>query len=274
MQTLHVIILGVVEGITEFLPVSSTGHLTIAEKLLGYQVDTPGMTAFTAIVQTGAIAAAVLYFRKDIIQIVRSWIIGLFDREQRGQDYNMGWYVIVGSLPVAAVGLLAKPLIETALRGLWFVAAGLLVWSVVLFIADKYGTETRHEQHITIKDAVWIGVAQCFALIPGVSRSGSTIAAGLFRGIDRVTATRLSFLLGIPSLLAAGGLEAVTQAKYVSKYIGWSNMGLGIVISFVVGYISIAWLLKFVSNHTFTPFVIYRLALGVLLISLLATHTL
>lgn len=272
MHIVHAIILGFVEGVTEFLPISSTGHLTIAEKLLGYQVDAPAITAFTAVVQIGAILAAVVYFWKDIIRIATAWVQGLGDASKRTIDYRMGWYVIIGSIPVAVVGLLMKDVIETTLRGMWFVAAGLIIWSIVMLVADKLGQETRHEKDLTWKDALIIGSLQCFSVIPGVSRSGATIAAGLFRHIDRVTATRLSFFLGIPALIAAGGLQAATHASQISEHVGWVPMGVGILVSFGVGYVSIAWLLKFVSGHTFTPFVVYRLVLGFGIIGLLLAN--
>lgn len=262
MNIIHAIILGIVEGITEFLPVSSTGHLTIVEKLLGYNIDAAGIVAFTAVVQVGAIAAAVVYFRHDIIAIIRGWCGGLFKPERRNHDYRMGWYVILGSIPVALVGLALKRVIESDFRSLWVVVVGLVGWSIVMFMADHYGKESRHENEITWKDALVMGAVQCASLVPGVSRSGATIAAGLFRNISRVAATRLSFLLGIPALMAAGGLEAVTQAPQISTHVGWLSMTVGIIVSFGVGYVSIAWLLKFISKHSFTPFVIYRLVLA------------
>ncbi len=275
MQLIHAILLGIVEGVTEFLPISSTGHLTIAEKLLGYQVDAAGITAFTAVVQIGSIAAAVIYFRKDIIRIASGWLGGLFDAKKRDSiDYRMGWYVIIGSIPVAIVGLLLKHTIETTFRGLWVVVAGLLLWSIVMFAADRFSKETRTEKNMTWKDGLIMGLVQCFALIPGVSRSGATISAGLFLDIDRVVATRLSFFLGIPALVAAGGLEAVTQAKNISTHVGWVPMGTGIIVSFIVGYMSIAWLLKFVAHHQFTPFVVYRVGLALAIAVLLLNGTL
>ncbi len=271
MNPFHAILLGIVEGVTEFLPISSTGHLTIVEQWLGYQVDAPGITAFTAVVQVGAIAAAVWYFREDILRIAQAWMKGIADKnKRRNLDYRMGWYIVIGSVPVAVVGLLLKPLIETAFRGLVVVALGLIVWSVVMLVADRKGKQTRHEASLRWQDVLFIGVMQCFSLIPGVSRSGATIAAGLFRGIDRVTATRLSFFLGIPALVAAGGLEATTQAKHIAEHVGWFSMSLGVLASFIVGYFSIAWLLKFISHHNFTPFVIYRVVLGVGILCLMA----
>ena len=270
MNWLHAIILGFVEGVTEFLPVSSTGHLTIVERLLGYQIDAPGIVAFTAVVQIGAIAAAVLYFWRDIARIATAWCAGLLDAKKRTFDYRMGWYVIIGSLPIALVGLLLKDFIETTLRGMWIVAGGLILWSFVLLTADFYSRKSRKsEKDIVWRDAIFMGAMQCFALIPGVSRSGATIAGGLFRGINRETATRVSFYLGIPALLAAGTLEAITQSQNITQYVGWGPVVLGIAMSFIVGYASIAWLLKFVSRHTFRSFVVYRIVLGLAIIALL-----
>ena len=271
MNILHAIILGIVEGITEFLPVSSTGHLTIVEKLLGYNIDAAGITAFTAVVQIGAIIAAVVYFWHDIVTIVGAWLGGLMNKTKRTRDYYMGWNVIIGSIPVALMGLLLKDVIEGTFRSLWIVVAGLICWSAVMFTADRLGRESRKENEITWKDALVMGAVQCFSLIPGVSRSGATIAAGLFRNIDRVTATRLSFFLGIPALVAAGGLEAVTNASHITETVGWLPMGIGIIVSFGVGYASIAWLLKFISNHSFTPFVLYRVVIGVVIAGLITT---
>lgn len=273
MDWLHAIILGVIEGITEFLPVSSTGHLTIAEKLMGYDIAGSGMTAFTAVIQIGAIVAAIAYFRRDIWRVGSAWCAGLFNAKKRGADYKFGWFIILGSLPIAIIGLIFKDEIETSLRNLWFVVAGLIGWSIVLWIADKFGRETRREKDAGWKDTLIIGLTQCLALIPGVSRSGATMSAGLLRGFDRVTATRLSFFLGIPALAAAGVLEAVTQSSHISEGIGWGPTIVAMIVSLVVGYISIAWLLKFISNHSFSLFIWYRVALGVIIAILLVTET-
>jgi undecaprenyl-diphosphatase len=274
MEWWQAVVLGIIEGVTEFLPVSSTGHLTIAEKLMGYQIDSAGITAFTAIIQIGAILSAILYFRKDIIRVASAWITGLFSKKARKKsDYKFGWAVIIGSLPIATVGLVFQDEIETVLRSLWFVAIMLIAWSGVMWYADRIATQKLKEDNVGWKDTLKIGLAQCIALIPGVSRSGATISAGLMLGFDRVTATRLSFFLGIPALVAAGILQAVTHAQYIDEGVGWTATIIGIVTSFIVGYISIAWLLKFVSNHDFTGFVIYRLVIGVVLITLLVTGT-
>lgn len=276
MNWFHAILLGIVEGITEFLPVSSTGHLNVVEKLLGYDIQGAGMTAFTAIIQVGAIIAAVLYFWRDIVRIVVAWVRGLTHKDARTDpDYRLGWGVIIGSIPVAVVGLVAKPWIEGSLRSLWVVAIALLAWSPVMWIADRVINNRRTLRDVTVKDSVVIGLFQALApLFPGISRSGATISAGLFQKFDRVTATRLSFFMGIPALLAAGGLEAVSSAKDINTpEIGWGPTLLATGISFVVGYASIAWLLRFVSKNKFTSFLVYRVVIGVLIIVLLLTHT-
>lgn len=276
MNWLDAVLLGAIEGITEFLPISSTGHLTIAEKLLGYQIDDPEVTAFTAIIQIGAIAAAVIYFRNDIWRVGMSWLRGLFDSQTRKKnpDYMYGWAIIVGSIPIAIVGLVFQETIETTLRSLWFVAAGLIGWSAVLWLADRKAPQLKSEKDVTWKDTLVMGAVQCMALIPGVSRSGATMSAGLFAGFDRVTVTRLSFFLGIPALVAAGTLQAITRADDIgSGVIGWGPTILATAVSFVVGYAAIAWLLRFVATNTFTIFIQYRLVVGVLLVVLLSTGT-
>jgi undecaprenyl-diphosphatase len=271
MGWLQAIVLGVVEGLTEFLPVSSTGHLTIVEKLMGLRVDGDGVTAFTAIIQVGAIVAVIIYFRRDIVRLVAGFVRGLTDAGARREAaWREALAVIVGTIPIAIVGLAARHVVSGPLRSLWVVAGALVVWSAVMVLAERMGRQKRGEDSITLTDALVIGVVQCVALVPGVSRSGATISAGLFRGLDRVAATRISFLLSIPALLAAGGLEAVTQAKAVSSTVGWGPTLLGTLVSLVVGYASIAWLLRLVAHHRITVFVPYRVAIGVLVAVLLA----
>ena len=268
------IILGIIEGITEFLPISSTGHLTITEKLMGMPLEDPSIVAFTAVIQIGAIVAAVLYFWKDIWRVAMAWWAGLWAREKRNDfDYRYGWAIILGSVPIAVVGLTFRDEIETVLRSLWFVAFGLIGWSVVMWLADRAAqTATRGEQQTTWKDTLIIGATQCLSLIPGVSRSGATISAGLFRGFDRVAATKLSFFLGIPALVAAGVLQTVTQYHYIADGVGWGNTLIATTVSFVVGYISIAWLLKFVASNDFSLFIWYRVILGGVIMVLLLTN--
>jgi undecaprenyl-diphosphatase len=268
---LEAVLLGVVEGITEFLPVSSTGHLTITEKLLGMSIDDPEVTAFTAVIQMGAIAAVIVYFRRDIWVITSAWCRGLVRPEIRGTfDYRMGWYVIVGSIPVVVVALLGKDLVTGALRNLWWVAGALIVWSVVMVAAERVGRQERHEQDLTMRDALLIGAVQCVSLVPGVSRSGATIAAGLFVGLDRVASTRMSFFLSIPALTAAGIYELPSA---VGGDIPIASTAVATIVSFVVAYAAVAWLLRFVAHHPITWFVGYRVALGALLVVLLATGT-
>lgn len=272
MNVIDAVVLGIVEGITEFLPISSTGHLTIVEKLLGYQIDDPAITAFTAIIQIGAILAAVVYFRSDIARVAAAWTQGLFDPEARkNPDYKYGWAIILGSVPIAVVGLLFQDVIETTLRNLWWVAGGLILWSFVLLYADKQGKQGRTEKEVTWRDTLVIGAVQCFALIPGVSRSGATISAGLLGGFDRVTATRLSFFLGIPALIAAGVLQISTEFDNITAQgVGWMPTITATVVSFIVAYASISWLIKFVSGHDFRWFVRYRILLGAVIIALIA----
>ena len=274
MNLLHALIFGFIEGITEFLPVSSTGHLTIAEKLLGYHINDAGITAFTAIIQVGAILATVLYFRRDIVRIAAAWLGGLTSAPKRAtQDYRFGWAIIIGSVPIAIAGLLFKDQIETTLRSLWIVALALLLWSGVMWFADRVGKRNRPETATTWKDALIIGLVQCLALVPGVSRSGATMSAGLLRGFDRVAVTKLSFFLSIPALLAAGALELVTKSGDIANGVGWTATILATVVSFVVAYFVVDWLLKFIARHDYSVFIIYRVLLALVLIGLLASHT-
>ena len=305
MSWWEAVLIGIVEGITEFLPVSSTGHITISEYLLGMQIDAPGVVAFTAFIQIGAIVAALIYFWSDIWRIIKAWCLGLFQRQARiNPDYRFGWAIIIGSIPIAVVGLAFKDIIEVTLRSMWFVAGGLVLWSLVLWGADRHaaklaasslsaakrsdspgsddadpvsaqklladGSTSEHrDNQTTIVQALIIGAVQCISLIPGVSRSGATICAGLFLGFDRVLATRLSFFLGIPALVAAGTLQGVTHFGTISTTIGWGPTLLSTAISFLVGYASIAWLLRFVSKHSFSAFIIYRIIIGGLIAVLL-----
>lgn len=274
MAIWEAILLGIIEGITEFLPVSSTGHLTITEKLLGYRIDDPGITAFTAVIQVGAIAATLIYFRSDIIRILSAWFRGLFrPTERSNQDYRFGWAVILGSVPIAIIGLLFKSQVETTLRSLWFVAIALLLWSGVMWFADKTAKQNRTEGKTTWKDTLVIGLVQCLALIPGVSRSGATMSAGLLRGFDRVAATRLAFFLAIPALVAASGLEAISRYHDIQTTVGWTPTIVATIVCFFVAYAAVSWLLKFISKHSYTVFIAYRVLVAVVLIALLATGT-
>lgn len=274
MQVWHAIILGVIEGITEFLPISSTGHLTIAEKMLGYSISDSSITAFTAIIQSGAVLATVVYFWKDISRVLMAWIRGLFvNKYRKNSDYKYGWAIIIGSIPIAIIGILFKDEIETVLRSLWFVAIALILWSLVMWWADKKAKQNLHEEDITWRDTLAVGIAQCLALIPGVSRSGATMSAGLLRNFDRVAVTKLSFFLSIPALSAAGILQIISKHSVIGASVGWTATIIATLISFVVAYISVAWLLKFVAKHDYSVFIWYRVIVGVLLLIALATNS-
>lgn len=272
MNILEAVLLGIVEGVTEFLPISSTGHLTILEKLMGYSIDDPDITAFTAIIQVGAVLATVLYLRGDIVRIGGAWLSGLLHAEKRKNfDYRFGWAVLLGSLPIGVVGLIFKDQIETTLRSLWVVAFSLLLWSGVMWFADRTARQNRHLPNVTWKDTLIIGITQCLALIPGVSRSGATMSAGLLRGLDRVAVTKLSFFLSIPALAAAAVLQAATEYKNIAGGVGWGPTLVATAVSFMVAYGAVSWLLKFISKHSYSIFIVYRLALGSILLLLLAT---
>ncbi|GAA3952830.1 undecaprenyl-diphosphate phosphatase [Actinoplanes auranticolor] len=276
MNIFEAVLLGAVEGFTEFLPISSTGHLTIVEKLLGYQIDAPDITAFTAIIQSGAVIATVIFLRKDIARIISGWVRGVLNADQRDDpDYRFGWAVILGSIPIGIVGLLFQDTIESTLRSLWFVAGALILWSGVMAFADHAATQVRHEEDVTWKDTLIIGTVQCLSLIPGVSRSGATMSAGLLRDLDRVTVTKLSFFLSIPALLAASVLQTVTEYDNISADnggVGWFPTIVATLVSFVVGWFAVSWLLKFIARHSYSIFIGYRLVLGAVLMVLLATN--
>ena len=265
MNVGQAIILGVVEGLTEFLPVSSTAHLLIAEHVMGLPMKTQqqkdALIGFTAVIQTGAIAAAVIYFFKDIVGIVTAFFGGLGSAERRAtNDFRHALAVAVGVLPIAVVGLALKDTIKSIDEELISIAIGLIVFSAVFVFAEKRGRQDRGEDDVTVLDGLLIGLAQCIALVPGVSRSGATISAGLLRGLDRLSATRLSFLLGIPALLGAGvlGLKDAT-----SNTTGTTATAVATLVSFIVGYASIAFLLRFVARNSISAFVPYRLLVGV-----------
>ena len=266
MNYFEAVVLGIVEGLTEFLPVSSTGHLMIAEKVLGLPIDDRSVGAYTAVIQIGAIAAVLVYFWRDLTRIAKAWALGIVKPEHRGEyDHRMGWYIIAGSIPIGIVGLAGKDIITGPFKSLWVVAGALVAWSAVMLWAERTGRQQRGENALTLRDALVMGLVQCAALVPGVSRSGATISAGLLQGLDRVAATRMAFFLGIPSLTAAG----LYELKDVSG-IGAGPAIVGTIVSFLVAYASVAWLLKFVAHHSIGAFVPYRVGLGLLLLGLLA----
>ena len=273
MNLIEALPLGILEGVTEFLPVSSTGHLAIAEGLLGLKVDDPGVTAFTAIIQVGAILAVIIYFRSDIGRLASAWLRGLVNGKAReAPDYRFAWYVILGLIPIGIVRLSSpRPDLGASAQLVVVVVVALVGWSAVMWIAERVGKRDRPESSLNLKDAVIIGLVQCVALIPGVSRSGATISVGLLRDLDRVAATRLAFFLAIPALVAAGAYEAIKEASVIGAGVGWLPTLLAMGVSFVVGYASIAWLLRFVAKHSITVFIWYRVALAAVIAVLLGT---
>ncbi|WPF67269.1 undecaprenyl-diphosphate phosphatase [Corynebacterium sp. 22KM0430] len=268
MSWIQVIVLSIVQGLTEFLPVSSSGHLRIVSELF-WGADAGA--SFTAVVQLGTELAVVVYFARDIWKIVTAWFRGLFNKDLRGFDYRMGWMVIAGSVPIGVVGVLFQDAIRDTLRNLWITATVLILFSFVFILAEKIGRKDRSFEQLTMKDAVVMGLCQCLALIPGVSRSGGTISGGLFLGLEREVATRFSFLLAIPAVMASGlfSLKDVFDPA-VGQAASGGQLLVGTAICFVLGYACIAWLLKFVANHSFVWFAAYRIPLGILVMILLA----
>jgi undecaprenyl-diphosphatase len=261
--------LGLVQGLTEFLPVSSSAHLRIVGDLMG--IGDPG-AAFTAISQLGTEAAVIIYFRHDIARIVRSWALSVAGRVPRDDpDARMGWLVIIGTLPIGILGLLFQDVIETTFRNLWLVATTLWVFALVLWFADRTARNWRTLDRLTWKHGVVFGFAQAMALIPGVSRSGGTITAGLLLGYTREAAARYSFLLAIPAVLTSGLFQLVTAGDDAQPA-GPTAIATG--VAFVVGYGVIAWFMRFISTRSFQPFVVYRIALAVAVYGLLAAGVL
>ena len=268
---LQAAVLGVIQGLTEFLPISSSAHLRIYPELFGW--GDPG-AAFTAVIQIGTELAVLIYFRHDIWRIASTWLRSLVKPELRGHlDARMGWFIIVGSLPIVILGVLLKDIIENDFRNLYIIATTLIVLGIVLGIADRVGSTDKQIKQITLRDAVLMGAAQAMALIPGVSRSGATISMGRFLGYDRAAATRYAFLLAIPAVVGAGLFELKDIPDGDNLY-GWGPTLLATIVSFVVGYAAIAWLLRYVSTHSYTPFVVYRIGLGLATFLLLATGVL
>ena len=270
LSWLQAIVLGISQGLTEFLPISSTAHTLIVSKLLGW--PDPG-AAFTAVTQVGTELAVVIYFRQDIARILKAWFASLTKKNERANpDAKMGWYVIIGTIPIGIAGLAFKSSIETTARNLWLVAATLIVMGILLGLADRYARHTKSEADINTKNAVLLGLGQALALIPGVSRSGATITAGLAMGFKRDVAARYSFLLAIPAVFASAALTAGDISS--DSFVNWPATIVATIVAFVVGYFVIASLMKYLQTRTFLPFVIYRIALGTLLMVLLANGVL
>lgn len=270
MGWLEAIVLAIVQGLTEFLPISSSAHIRIAGLAMG--MEDPGAT-FTAIIQIGTELAVVVYFWRDIVRIITRWFQSLTGKVPRNDpDARMGWLIIIGSVPIVLLGVLFQDLIRTQFRSLWIIAVSLIVFGIILGLADVLARRVKTLEHLNWKDGLIYGFAQALALIPGVSRSGGTITAGRLMGYDRPAAARYAFLLAIPAVLGSGGYElfsALTDDNPVGAPINWGATLLATVISFVVGWAVIKFLMKWVETRSFMPFVIYRIALGTLLIILL-----
>jgi len=266
---LQAIILGAVQGLTEFLPISSSGHLRIVS---GVFWNEDAGASFTAVTQLGTEAAVLLFFWRDIVRIIKAWFVGLRRKEERGLDYRMGWYVIIATIPIGILGLLFKDQIRTGARNLYLIAFMLIAFAVVIAVAERLGRKERPIEKLTTRDGIVMGLAQCLALIPGVSRSGATTSAGLFLGLEREAAVRFSFLLAIPAVTASGLFSLPDAFEPVGSGLAASGPQLLVatIIAFGLGYASIAWLLKFVANHSLYWFVGYRIVLGVVVLGLLA----
>jgi undecaprenyl-diphosphatase len=277
MTIFQAILLGIIQGLTEYLPISSTAHLRIVPALLGW--PDPG-AAFTAVIQFGTLVAVLWYFSKDIVRIFAAVITGLRERQPfHNHDAQLGWLIAVGTIPIVVLGLLLKDDIETGLRSLYVISASMILLALLLMLAEivkqrrvARGAQLKTLEQLNWKDVLVVGFAQAVALIPGSSRSGCTITGGLFMGMSRETAARFSFLLSLPSVFAAGMYELIEQRhELLSSNIGAANLIIATVVSGVVGYASIAFLLSYLKRHSTYLFIIYRVILGIVLLALLSS---
>jgi undecaprenyl-diphosphatase len=271
MSWLQVVVLSIVQGLTEFLPVSSSGHLAIVSQVF---FDGDAGASFTAVSQLGTEAAVLVFFARDIVRILKAWFAGLRVPSLRDNvDYRLGWYVIIGSIPIGVVGFAFKDVIRSDVRNLWVVATAMLVFSAVIAAAEYFGRQDRHVGQLTWRDGLLVGLAQCLALIPGVSRSGATISAGLALGLDRPLAARFGFLLAIPAVFASGLFSLPDAFDPVSEGMSatGAQLAVSVLITFVVGYAAVAWLLRFLANHAMYWFVGYRVIVSLTVMVLLAT---
>ena len=270
MSWVQVIVLAILQGLTEFLPVSSSGHLAIASRVFFTQ---DAGASFTAVTQLGTEVAVLIYFARDIARILRAWFNGLFVAAHRTADYWLGWWVIIGTIPIGVFGLLFKDEIRTGARNLWLIAIALIVFSAVIAAAEYYGRQVRRVEELTWKDSIIVGLAQCLALVPGVSRSGATISAGLFLGMNRELAARFGFLLAIPAVFASGLFSLPDAFHPVGE--GMSATGpqllVATLIALAVGFAAVAWFLRFLVRHSMYWFVGYRVLLGTVVLILLGT---
>ena len=272
MSIFQAIVLGIVQGLTEFLPISSTGHLRIVPAFLGW--EDPG-AAFTAVTQLGTMAAVLLFFREDLRRIARAWLGSLRRPELRKSlDARTGWYIIIGTIPIGIFGLAFKDQIENGARDLYLIGSALIVLGLVLLLAERVGTRDRNLEQLNRRDGIVVGLAQALALIPGVSRSGATITAGLFLGFDRTAAARFSFLLSIPAVVLSGLLELGSiLGSEEGDDTSLLALGVATLMAFIVGYASIALLLRYLTRHSTIVFVVYRVALGSLVLVLVGSGT-
>ena len=269
MSVIEAIVLGLVQGLTEFLPISSSGHLRIVPAMFGW--DDPG-AAFTAVIQLGTMAAVIVYFRSDLWRIATSWLGELrVPFAQKSTDAKLGWFILLGTIPISIAGLAFSDQIESGARDLYLIGSALILFSFVMLLAERVGSQQREIAEMGPRDGLFIGVAQALALIPGVSRSGATISAGLLRGFDRTAAARYSFLLSVPAVVLSGLFELREIGGEDGASAGATIIAT--VAAFISGYAAIAWLLKYLATHTLTIFVAYRIPLGVLVIVLAATGT-
>lgn len=264
MSYFEAIILGIVQGLTEFLPISSTAHLRIVPMIFGW--GDPG-AAFTAVVQLGTMAAVLLFFWRDLVRIIGAWLRSLWTPELRGAlDARMGWYIVVGTIPVAVLGLVFKDQIETGARDLRVIGWVLILFGIGLWLIDRVMPQEKAISDLGWRDGLIYGVAQSFALIPGVSRSGATITAGRLLSYTREDAARFSFLLSIPAVVLSGLFEARKLGEAGGP--AWGPTIVATLVAFVVGYASIAWLLRWLTSHSMLVFGVYRVVVGVIVLAL------
>lgn len=267
MSAFQAIVLGLVQGLTEFLPISSSGHLRIVPAFLGW--EDPG-AGFTAVIQLGTMAAVLLYFRRDLLGIAKAWLHELrVPFRRRSHDANLGWFILLGTIPIAIFGFAFKDQIESGARDLYLIGSALILFSFVMLFAEHVGSHKRELAELNARDGFYIGMAQALALIPGVSRSGATISAGLFRDFDRAAAARYSFLLSVPAVVLSGLFELRDIGGEDSASV--AATALATLVAFGSGYAAIAWLLRYLATHTLGIFVAYRIPLGIVVLILAAT---
>ncbi len=272
MGIFEAILLGIIQGLTEFLPISSSAHLRIASELMG--IGDAG-AAFTAITQLGTEAAVIVFFWRDIVRIIGRWFQSLSGKiSRKDPDALMGWWIILGTLPIVVLGLLFEDAIEGTLRSLWFVAISLIVFGILLGVADRIGRKERPLTDLTWKHGVGFGFAQALALIPGVSRSGGTITAGLLMGYTREAAARYSFLLAIPAVFGSGFYQLFKELKSPTDVTPMGLTLLATVVAFLIALVVIGLFMRYISKRSFMPFVIYRVLLGAVILVLLGTGVL